>query len=65
MVFFTGGTIIPPYATLEFDAGKLPRLSTCATCDNVLRIPTKHTEYETFKEYLQMGVLGHDGFGAT
>ena len=62
MVFFTGGTNIPPYATLEFDEEKLPSSS---TCDNVLRIPTKHTEYETFKEYLQMGVLGHDGFGAT
>ena len=62
-VFFTGGDIIPPYATIEFDnGGKLPQ---SWTCDYLLHIPTKHTDYEIFKEYFQMGVLGHDGFGVT
>ena len=60
LIFFTGSDSIPPFGKVDFEASKLPQSS---TCDYLLRIPTEHSDYESLKEFFQLGVLGHDGFG--
>ena len=39
------------------------RLPTASTCDITLRLPTTPEEYGQFKQYLLLGVQGHDGLG--
>eukprot|EP00731_Ephydatia_muelleri_P014848 Em0008g568a len=62
LIFFTGSDSIPPFGKVDFEASKLPQSS---TCDYLLKIPTEHSDYESFKEFFQLGALGHDGFGVT
>ena len=37
-------------------------LPTASTCDLTLYLPF-HLEYEDFKNYMLLGVMGNDGFG--
>ena len=69
LVFFTGADKIPP---LGFE--KLPRLlflegcpekilPTASTCAIELRIPTYHSDFDSFKSFMILGIQNHDGFG--
>lgn len=40
------------------------KLPTASTCDLQLRIPIAHCEdFEAFKEWMELGILGNCGFG--
>ncbi len=66
LAFCSGADRIPP---LGF--GKVPKivflrqgiLATASTCDIVLRLPTVHTTYESFKDAFIMSLKCNDGFG--
>ena len=68
LVFFSGSDRIPP---MGFDRHPTPHflheakevLPTASTCDIQLRIPTCHTEYDQFREYMVLGMKSNDGFG--
>ncbi len=52
LVFIMGASVPPPMGfesnpIIEFTDGSLPTANTCLT---TLRLPTKYTEYEVFKE---------------
>ena len=68
MIFFSGADKIPPIGfeqqpTLGFLLSKEAILPTSSTCDLTLRIPTVHSDYHHFREYMLLGILGNDGFG--
>ena len=69
LTFFTGADSIP---VLGFEL--TPKLSfleispqwllpTASTCSLELRLPTYHSDYSSFKDYMLMGLKGCDGFG--
>ena len=67
LAFCSGADRIPP---LGF--GKQPKieflrqgykLATASTCDIVLRLPTIHGDYESFKDAIIMSLKDNDGFG--
>ena len=66
LVFFSGEETEPP---LGFNSR--PFLGFCdqnplaeaSTCDFGLYIPSNHHDYVTFKDYMTLSLLGHDGFG--
>ena len=68
LVFVSGACTVPPCGfgksgSLEFLHGPEAILPTSSTCDITLRIPTCLSDYDTFKEMMTLGMLGHDGFG--
>ena len=65
LAFFTGAEAIPPLglgdAILNFsDTNPYPTASTCGLC---LTLPTKHCDYDTFKEKFLFAMENHGGFG--
>jgi len=68
LIFISGACRIPPggfgkQCSLEFLHSASALLPTSSTCEVVLRLPTCHSNYSTFKEMMMLGVKGHDGFG--
>ena len=68
MTFFSGAESIPPCGfeglapSLVFLHGNQP-LPTASTCDLEFRLPTRHENFEKFKDAMILGIKGHDGFG--
>ena len=69
LVFFTGASAIPPLVFgktpklifLETPSEKLP---TTSTCDLHIRIPIAHGDnFNAFREWMELGILGNSGFG--
>ena len=70
LVFYTGADTVPVlgyekqlklFFFLESPVDKLP---TAYTCDLHLRIPTAHRDnFSAFKDWMELGILGHCGFG--
>ena len=68
MIFFSGSDRIPPmgfdrHPTLHFIHDDERKLPTSSTCDLQMRIPTCHPDYDEFKKYMVLGLIGNDGFG--
>ena len=68
LIFCSGSDKIPPTGfvetpTLTFLYAESSTLPTASTCDITLRLPTTHVEYGPFKQYMLLGIQGHDGFG--
>ena len=66
-IFFSGAKCVPPAGwpkkpTLDFlhDDTILP---TSSTCSLVLRLPTVHKSYGSFKDAMVLGIKSNDGFG--
>lgn len=67
LIFFTGAEREPPLGfspkpELLFSDEMLASASTCSLR---LTLPTQHSSYETFKEYMILSLIGNDGFGRT
>lgn len=69
LVFYTGADTVPVLGYekqpkqyfLESPADILP---TASTCDLHLWIPTAHKDnFTAFKDWMELGILGHCGFG--
>ena len=69
LIFFTGADTVPAVGF-----GKTPKLSfldnvpsrllpTASTCAIELRIPTCHTDYASFRQYMELALKGYCGFG--
>ena len=39
------------------------KLCTSSTCDLQLRLPTRYTKYDYFREAMLMSIVDNDGFG--
>lgn len=68
LIFISGACRIPPggfgkQCSLEFLHSTNALLPTSSTYELILRIPTCHSNYSTFKKMMTLGVKGHDGFG--
>lgn len=68
LTFTSGSSQIPPVGFVEepslvFLYSESSTLPTSSTCDVTLRLPTTHKEYGRFKQYMLLGIMGHDGFG--
>ena len=68
LTFTSGSSQIPPVGFIEepkliFLYSVSSTLPTSSTCDITLRLPTTHQEYDCFKQYMLLGIKGHDGFG--
>jgi len=66
--FFTGAFTQPVLgfnesAHLHFLHDKEKTLATSSICDLILRLPTCHDDYATFKDKMIDSICGHDGFG--
>ena len=66
-VFFSGANQPPPMGFPEKPTLKLLHdgspFPTSSTCSLILRLPTLHSTYATFKEAMVLGIHGNDGFG--
>ena len=65
LVFFAGAEVIPPLGfsevTLNFNhANPFP---TASTCGLTLILPTKYTQYESFKNNFMYAITNSGGFG--
>ena len=68
LIFFTGADRKPPLGfpvipTLEFLHGEQHTLATASTYSLILRLPTVHKSYASFKQYMELLFGGHGGFG--
>ena len=67
LVFFTGSDETPPLGfsstpVLGFTEEE-EQLAVASTCDLRLEIPCVHRDYDTFKNFMVLSLMGHDGFG--
>lgn len=65
LVFSTGASSPPPLGfanepVIEFTEGEFPKANTCAP---ILYLPLGHSDYETFKEKCDFGILNSPHFG--
>lgn len=65
--FSSGADTMPPLGfgrlgRIEF-LGQGRNLATSSTCDIILRLPTLHDTYESFKEAMILALKNNDGFG--
>ena len=68
LIFFTGADREPPLGfpvipRLKFLHGEQHTLATASTCSLILRLPTVHKSYASFKQYMALSFGGHGGFG--
>ena len=70
LIFFTAADREPPLGFPNNGKGKLAflhgsdqQLATASTCDLILRLPTCHVQYCSFKEKMVMSLTSHEGFG--
>ena len=63
--FFTGADSIPPqgYISTVLNFNPVNLYPTASTCAIELMLPTKYTEYDDFKNQLDVGFTMHGGFG--
>ena len=67
LIFCTGAASVPPAGfhmllKLVF-LGANENLPTASTCSLILRIPSCHASYDAFKDMMELGMKGNDGFG--
>lgn len=65
LIFLSGAGHDPPFGftlkpTLQFRRGNLAKASTCSPG---LLIPLLHSDYATFKHFMTLSLMGHNGFG--
>ena len=69
LVFFSGAERVPPCGfgdtnpSLVFLHDDKQVLPTASTCNLELRLPTRHGNFNRFKDAMVLAVKGHDGFG--
>ncbi len=63
--FFTGSDTVPPlgYASVTLSFNKHNIYPTSSTCAVELTLPTIHKDFNTFKEYMDVAMTMHGGFG--
>ena len=67
LVFFTGAEREPPlgFSPKPHLLFSDDLLASASTCSLRLTLPTQHSSYESFKEYMILSLIGNDGFGRT
>lgn len=65
LIFCSGTDHIPPTGFAKSPAIEFAyqqNLPTASTCDIVLRLPCKHADYPSFREFMILGIKGNLGF---